>query len=158
MLSFIGFQQSGKSTIGKKLAKHLNWQWIDTDAVLESHYQMPIKAIYQKLGEKDFRDAENQVILDIKGEHLVVSTGGGGVLREENMLHLKQYGKIIFLNIFFETYLRRQQSTPLFSSGTSIEEVFHQRQALYQKYADMIIENDDEHLAIEKILVLIGAT
>lgn len=140
MLSFIGFQQSGKTTMAKYMAEFLHCTWIDTDKLLESRFQMPIKSIYQQLGEKAFRDLESQMILAIENQEAIISTGGGAVLREENMLHLKHLGKIIFLNISFETYLKRQKEAPLFLGTQSIEDVFYQRLSLYQKYAEIIID------------------
>lgn len=123
------------------LAQYMDCRWIDTDKLLEHQFQMPIKALYAQLGEVAFRDAERQVILAIDDKEVIISTGGGAVLCEENMLHLKRLGKIIFLNISFETYLKRQQQVPLFLGAQSIEEVFKKRLNLYQKYADMVIDN-----------------
>lgn len=128
------------------MAEFLDCRWIDTDKLLEMQFQMPIKAIYTQLGEEAFRDAECQGILAIGDTEAIISTGGGAVLREENMLHLKRLGKIIFLNISFETYLKRQQETPLFLGSQSIEEVFYRRSELYYQYADIVIDCDFEFM------------
>ncbi len=140
MLSFIGFQQSGKTTTAKAMSEFLNCSWIDTDKLLESRFQMPIKVLYTQLGEEAFRDVESQVILAIDDNEAIISTGGGAVLREENMLHLKRLGRIVFLNISFETYVKRQQAAPLFLANQRIEDVFEKRLRFYQKYADIIID------------------
>lgn len=122
------------------MSEFLNCSWIDTDKLLESYFQMPIKALYTQLGEEAFRDVESQVILAIDDKEAMISTGGGAVLREENMLHLKRFGKIVFLNISFDTYVKRQQVAPLFLVNQRIEDVFEKRLRFYQKYADIIID------------------
>ena len=94
----IGLMGSGKTTIGKKIAEKLKMKFIDTDELIVQKAQKAINLIFAEDGELFFRDLESEVIEEIsKQENIVISTGGGAVLREENLNNLKKNGVLFYL-------------------------------------------------------------
>ena len=120
----MGFQKSGKTTLGQMLSQHFVWDWVDIDFLMEEKFKQPIQEIYAQLGEARFRNIETELIFQRKGQEKVVSLGGGVVMRQENIQHLKLFRPLIYLKISYETYLRRANSTPLFLQNQSLEQVF----------------------------------
>lgn len=93
----IGMMGCGKTTVGKRLSEQLNMPFIDTDVLIEETYG-PIPKLFER-GEDYFRDAESKIISEIASfEGAVISTGGGVVLREENVKALKEKGFLIFID------------------------------------------------------------
>ena len=91
-----GFMGTGKSIVSRKLVKRLGMSYLDTDELIEEREGIKISAIFQKKGEKYFRQLETQVIKEVASlDNYVISSGGGVVLREENMTALKKNGFII---------------------------------------------------------------
>jgi len=94
-----GFMGTGKSIVSRKLVKRLGMSYLDTDELIEEREGIKISAIFQKKGEKYFRQLETQVIKEVASlDNYVISSGGGVVLREENMTALKKNGFIICLS------------------------------------------------------------
>lgn len=94
----IGLMGSGKSTIGKLIAEKLGIKFADTDDLIIHKAQKPIKQIFAEEGEIFFRDIESKVIEEVsKEENIVISTGGGAVLRDENVESLKKNGILFYL-------------------------------------------------------------
>ncbi len=136
----IGMPGSGKSSIGKLLAKKLNREFIDTDALIESKIGEPIQKFIIDNGEEKFREIEAEIVKDlenIKGK--VIAVGGGTILREENVKILKENGAFIYL----ERELKKLtlKGRPLVSSDT-VEDMFKKREALYNKYKDVAVKNN----------------
>ncbi len=85
-----GYRGTGKTTVGRLVADRLGWPFIDTDPLIEQLAGMPIAQIFQSRGEEYFRDLESQVIADLdKSPQAVISAGGGAILREQNVRHLR---------------------------------------------------------------------
>lgn len=94
----IGLMGSGKTTIGKKVAEKLSMKFVDTDELIVKKAQKSIKQIFAEDGELFFRNLESEVIEEVsKQENIVISTGGGAVLREENIDNLKKNGILFHL-------------------------------------------------------------
>jgi shikimate kinase len=113
----IGFMASGKTTVGKALARRSGRPFIDLDAVIEEKAGMSIPAIFTTVGEKAFRDLESHVVntLPISGD-AVISCGGGVILRDINRERLRQRGFVVWLKSTPEIVLRnagRRDSRPL---------------------------------------------
>jgi len=90
-----GFMATGKSEVGKDLARLLEMEFIDTDDLIEEKVEMKISEIFAKKGEKFFRDLESEIAKEVGGwDNYVIATGGGIVLRQENINSLKKNGKI----------------------------------------------------------------
>lgn len=106
-----GFMGTGKSTVGKVLARRLGSTFLDLDELIEKEAGMPIKEIFSSYGEARFRELETEAIKRLSsgllGDRLVVSTGGGAVVREENRALLKGWGRLVCLKASNEEILRR---------------------------------------------------
>lgn len=137
-----GMPGSGKSTIGKILSKKLNKELIDTDTVITARENTSIPNIFKTKGEKYFRDLESEVIKEYSQKNnLIIATGGGAVLREENIDNLKSNGKIFFLNRPLEQ-IEPTTDRPLSSDKSSLMKRYEERYPIYTKTSDVTIEID----------------
>lgn len=136
----IGFMGTGKSSVGKVLAEKLGVKFVDVDEVIEKTTGMKISEIFSKFGESRFRDIETEIIkLITKKKGQVIATGGGVVLRDENMKQLKESGVIFCLkaseNVIFER-VKGTQNRPLLqveNPKQTIRELLQKRMPLYEK-------------------------
>lgn len=135
----IGMPSSGKSTVGKLIAKRLGREFVDTDDLIYSTHKMSPKNIIENSGEAVFRSLETAIINDLSlKQGLVIATGGGAVEREENIDLLKKNGKLFFLNRKFEG-LCADTSRPLSSNKEQLKALYKRRLPLYKKYADYTV-------------------
>ena len=136
----IGMPSSGKSTVGRLLAEKLGEEFIDTDELITEKIKMPIKDFFALHGEEKFREVESEVIREIAGiGGLVIATGGGAVLRKENLINLRYNGNILFidrpLNLLIPT-----DSRPLSSDRMALENLYMTRYPIYSEACDSRIE------------------
>ena len=137
-----GMPSCGKTTIGKALASKLDWQLIDTDAEIVKKAGKPITDIFAEEGEKAFRDLESQVISDVSMmQGVIISTGGGAILRDENIKALKKNGKVYFIDRKLED-LAATKDRPLSSDIESLKKRYDERYDIYCHTADVRIIND----------------
>ena len=136
-----GMPGSGKTTIGKQLAAELGRPYLDTDLLIEEKTGMPPARIITSRGETAFRDLETRVIRDVAEQTgAVIATGGGAVLRRENVELLRRNGRIFFLDRPVEQ-LMPTEDRPLSSTREAILKRYEERYPIYQKTADAIIDN-----------------
>ncbi len=142
----IGLPGCGKTTIGKILASDFNLDFIDTDLLIEKKEDMKIKNIFEIHGESYFRKLEAGICEKISDfENTVISTGGGIVLNPENIINLKINGMIFFIDRKPENILEslEAEERPLLKDDKNkIFTLDKERNILYKKYADFIIENN----------------
>ena len=135
---------AGKSTIGRQLARLLDWKLVDTDQLIEAAYGVPLQDITDKLGKEAFLDVEAMVICAIKAHRVVLATGGSVVYRENAMSHLRSLGPIAYLDVPLPLILERIARNPsrglAIAPGQSVEDLFREREALYARYADYTID------------------
>lgn len=137
-----GMPSSGKTTVGKYLACITGKEFIDTDDEIVKKIGMDIPSYFAKYGEKAFRDVESEVIGEIsKKNGLIISTGGGAILRKENVRSLKQNGRVYFLNRSLEL-LTPTSSRPLSSDMEALKKRFEERYELYLSSCDVEIKAD----------------
>lgn len=135
-----GMPSCGKTTIGKKLAKRLGRELTDTDRMVIEKIKMPIADYFAAEGEKAFRDRESEAINSIAlRDGMLVATGGGAVLRKENVRDLKRNGVVIFLDRPLEKLISTDDR-PLSSSREALEKRFNERYDIYRSCADIIID------------------
>jgi shikimate kinase len=143
-ITLIGMAGAGKSTVGRQLARLLNWKLMDTDQLIESVYGVPLQDITDKLGKDAFLDVEATVICAIRAHRVVLATGGSVVYRENAMAHLRSLGPIAYLDVPLPVILERIARNPLrglaIAPGQSVEDLFREREALYARYADCTID------------------
>jgi shikimate kinase len=143
-----GFMGTGKTAVGKKLSRLLNMELIDVDTEIEKSQKMTINDIFKKFGEPRFREIETEMIKKLSGkENIIISTGGGAVLKQENLDVLREKGIIVCLLATPETILRRtshNSNRPLLQvedpSG-KIKELLNFRKPFYEK-ADIMIDTE----------------
>ena len=133
-----GMPGSGKSTVGKLLDID-GFSFIDTDAEIEKRCGCTIKELIALKGEKYFRDKETEVIKDVSSEGCrIISTGGGAVLREENIHALKRNGKIFFINAEPER-LVPTDDRPLSDTAEKMKKLYEERIDIYRNTSDVIV-------------------
>jgi shikimate kinase len=144
----IGFMGTGKTAVGRELSRLLSMQLVDVDAEIEAGQKMTINEMFQRLGEKYFRDLETETIRRVAaGKNLIISTGGGAVLREENMEALRENGIVFCLDAHPETILKRtnrSENRPLLRTEdpmAKIKELMNFRRPFYKK-AGMLIDTE----------------
>jgi len=149
----IGFRATGKTTIGKLLAKTLNKRFIDTDNLIERKVGKTISEIVAREGWPGFRKREKAVIRELaKEKNLVLALGGGAVLDKENVEYLKKNGFFVWLKANSKTILQRlkQDKKTTFQRPSltgkpleaEIKEVLKERIPVYQDVADKSIDTD----------------
>jgi shikimate kinase len=142
----VGLMGSGKTSVGKLFAKRTGRLFIDTDNEIIKESDMTITEIFNKFGENHFRDLEHKVLSKAKSiENHVISTGGGVILKLENIKIMKNSGTIIFLDVDVETQLSRvknKKNRPLLDSNNMIENLVNikkERDYIYKNISDYII-------------------
>ncbi len=149
----VGMPGSGKTTVGKKLAQKLNRKFYDTDVVItEKEGTTPAEIIRTK-GEQAFRDIESAVCRELASEQgVIIATGGGAVLRKENVFNLKKNGLLFFIDRPLEA-IKPTEDRPLSSSEDKLRQVYEYRYPIYTRETDYHIVSDNilEH-TIEKVL------
>ena len=136
-----GMPGSGKTTVGKLLAEALGRKFVDTDVLIAEKTGLSPAEIITRQGEPAFRDLETQVIRDLASETgIVIATGGGAVLRGENVDFLRMNGKVFFLNRPVEQ-LMPTADRPLSSSREAILKRYEERYPIYCTTADVVIDN-----------------
>ena len=147
-----GMPGCGKSTLGKMLAERLGKQMVETDEIISQEAGMPIKDIFAEYGEQHFRDLESEVIkrYSVKGG-AVISTGGGAILRKENVEALRLNGVIVFIDRPLDC-LETSDSRPLSNDRSKLEKLYEERYQIYRDTADIIIEtNGTKEESAEKL-------
>ena len=140
----IGMPGSGKSTVGRIIAQKLNMTFLDLDTEIESYLKMSIPDVFAKKGEAFFRDAETHCAKALaKREALVIATGGGVILRQENMNALSENSVIVFLDRPLKAILGEDLSgRPLLKDNTErLYKLYNERIDLYKKYGEYKIES-----------------
>lgn len=147
MISLVGLPGSGKSTVGKQLARRLHLPFFDSDQIIEGRVGSSVKSYFEREGEDRFRALEESVIdeLTLLADG-VLSTGGGAVLRSLNRTHLRQRGKVIYLKSTPDELFRRLKhdvNRPLLQVADPLgrlRELFVARDPLYRETAHFVIE------------------
>jgi shikimate kinase len=171
VIALVGLPGSGKSTVGKQLARKLAFSFIDTDQVIESRLGCSIREYFEREGEERFRDLEQQVITELvapsavqasanPAEGRVVSTGGGAVLRLINRHALRDNCHVVYLRATAEELFRRlrhDKTRPLLQVAdplARLRELYKQRDPLYLECAHHVIETGRPSVQILVNMVL----
>ena len=150
-ICLIGMPYSGKSSIGKVLAEKLNKKFVDVDDYITEKYNRTPKDIIENDGEDYFRDIESDVIKTISNmTNTIIATGGGSVLREENVDRLKMNSVIIYIKRLNPIF---SNNRPLAKNKTMFDELYQKRKHIYENSCDIIIDNEkDIEICINEII------
>lgn len=145
----VGPMGAGKTTIGKRLAKALKKSFVDTDHELETRTGASIPTIFEMEGEEGFRNREVAVIDDLSQRNdIILSTGGGAILRKENRTVFNTRGTTVFLNTSVQQQLRRagkDSNRPLLQTpdpAATLQALWNIRLPLYESVADLTVLTD----------------
>lgn len=150
----IGMPGCGKSTLGKKLAEKLNYEFIDMDTYIERQACMFIDEIFEAYGEAFFRALETNTLKEfLKLENVIIATGGGVI---KNKTHKKLMdGKCVFLNVSLDDLKERLDNSdiirPLLKTKT-VYELYDERKDLYDYFKDIEVDNTNIDKAIDSIM------
>lgn len=147
MISLIGLPGSGKSTVGRQLARRLQLPFYDSDHVIEERLGCPIRVAFERDGEPAFRDLEEAVLDELTQiPRAVVSTGGGAVIRPVTRQRLRERGQVVYLNSTPDEIFRRLRhdvNRPLLQVADPLgrlRDLYAQRDPLYRETARFVIE------------------
>lgn len=155
---FVGMPAAGKSTVGIVAAKRLGYDFIDTDLLIQKREGMLLKEIIREKGNEGFLAIENQINKELEASRAVISPGGSVIYCEEAMEHFKKIGVIVYLRASFETIRRRipnlKKRGVIVPEGQTFRELYEERVKLFEKYADIIVDEDVMYLenTIERVL------
>ena len=147
-ITLIGMAGAGKSTIGKKLAKLLEFNFLDGDIMIEEKINQSIQSFLDHHGGKEFTKIEEEILLSIDLNKTVLATGGSAVLSDTAMNFLKKESEVIFLDVSYknisERILNLSERGLVRESNQSLQDTYNQRLNLYKKYADHVVINDGD--------------
>lgn len=149
-ISLIGFMGTGKSTISELLAEQLECSLVDLDAYIEKKAKTSISSMFEEYGEAYFRQKETEAVYDMADckDMMVLSCGGGTVLKDENVSVLKSFSKVVLLTATPETvYHRVKNSTnrPILNGNMNVEYIaslMERRKERYLTVCDVFVETD----------------
>lgn len=150
----IGMPGVGKSTVGVVLAKILGYHFVDADIVIQQREGRLLKDIIECEGVEGFIKIENKINSEINGERTIIATGGSAVYGTEAMEHYKEIGTIVYLKLGFKAIAGRlgniKNRGVVLKEGQDLKSLYEERCVLYEKYADIII--DEAGLGVEETI------
>lgn len=165
-LILVGMMGSGKTTVGRALARQLGKQFVDSDEEIQRRTGVTIPHIFDVEGEAGFRQRESAAIADlVMRNNIVLATGGGAVLAEQNRELLHQNGLVIYLRASVHDLWQRtrnDRNRPLLQTGdprAKLTELFQQRDPLYTEVADIVMPSSKQsvHTLVQKLADEIAA-
>ena len=138
---------AGKSSIGKKLANYLKFNFIDSDQLIETSQKKSLQEVLVKNGIEEFKKIEEAAILSVGFTETVLATGGSAIFSKKAMNHIKSNSSVIYLEVSFEDIMDRISdfSNRGFIKGAdqTMEDAFNERETIYREFADHIVTNND---------------
>jgi len=142
----IGMPGSGKSTVGVVLAKIMGYHFLDCDLLIQEKEGRLLSEIISQEGCEGFLQAEDRIISQIICDRTIIATGGSAVYGEHAMEHLRKIGTVVYLMISKEELKKRlgdlKDRGVAMKEGQTLKELYDERIGLYEKYADVIIDQD----------------
>ena len=148
VITFIGMPGCGKSCMGRAVAGKLKMKLIDSDRLIERRYGKKLQELIDELGVEEFRRIEEETLLSIEGDNLIISTGGSAIFGKEAMEHLKNTSTVVYLRVPYEVIEKRLGSLKrrgvVFEEGQTLRDIYDVRCPLYEKYADIVIDCNND--------------
>ncbi|WP_028571241.1 homoserine kinase [Desulfonatronum lacustre] len=146
-VSLIGMAGAGKSTLGRALAQDLGWALVDTDRLMEAHWGAPLQTLLDRFGLDGFLRAEEDVVAKLWLWRTVVATGGSVVYGPRAVGRLRELGPVVYLRVGVGTVCDRVRDARgrglARRPGQSLEQLYAEREPLYQAAADLALDMDD---------------
>ena len=161
-ITLIGMPASGKSSVGVVLAKRLGKKFVDTDIVIQEKYGKLLKELIEEHGDEGFREIEDEVNAGLDLDNSIISPGGSVVYGEKAMQHLKEISVIIYLELSYTAIKSRlgdlRERGITLKEGQSLKDLYLERVPLYEKYADITVNEMKKTLAktIDEICERLG--
>jgi shikimate kinase len=147
----IGMPGSGKSTVGVLLAKALGYDFVDTDLLIQLREGCTLEELLRRKGIDAFLDIEGEVCAALEAENTVIATGGSAVYREHAMERLRADGRLVYLQVELPELTRRLSDLAgrgvALREGQTLEDLYTERIALYERWADLTVAEGDMTLA-----------
>ncbi len=154
---FVGMPASGKSTVGVIVAKVMGMNFIDSDIVIQQRENTKLNELIEEHGIDDFLKREEQALLSINVDNTVIATGGSAIYSDAGMKHLSNNATILYLKESLDNLKDRLTDLKargvVIRPGESIEQMYATRSVLYEKYADIIVE--EKGTSIEDTVFLV---
>ena len=142
----IGMPGSGKTTIGTELSEKIGYGYVDSDSVIVAREGKRLPEIIEAVGREGFLDIEAKVNSELCADRCVIATGGSVIYRDRTMQKLKTMGKLVYLQLSYDTIERRlgdlKARGVALKEGFTLRDLYEERTPLYEKYADIVVKLD----------------
>ena len=142
----IGMPGCGKTTIGTELSEKIGYGYVDSDSVIVAREGKRLSEIIAEIGREAFLDIEAKVNSELCADRCVIATGGSVIYRDYAMQKLKEMGKVVYLQLSYETIERRlcdlKSRGVALKDGFTLRDLYEERIPLYEKYADITVKLD----------------
>ncbi|MBQ3372016.1 MAG: shikimate kinase [Oscillospiraceae bacterium] len=161
---FVGMPASGKSTVGVLLAKALAMDFVDTDILIQKKTGKRLEELIRENGVDGFLRIEEKVCAALEANDSVIATGGSVVYSQDAVDHLKSIGTVVYLQVDFDVLKNRLKDViergVIIKNGQTLEDLYNERVLLYEKYADITIQEkrmslDETVKEVHKIVVML---
>ena len=143
----IGLPTAGKSTLGVVLAKIRQCDFLDTDILIQKREGKRLEEIIRDIGQDAFLDLEGDVCASLNVKNTVIATGGSVIYRPFAMEHLKKLGTVVYLKISLKSLKERlgdvKSRGVVLKEGQTLDDLYEERVALYERYADIVVEEGE---------------
>lgn len=142
-VTFIGMAGAGKTTVGRLVARALDWAFADSDHIIEAAFAAPLQSVADAMSKEAFIDVEAEIVGRLRLSRTVIATGGSVVYRSRTMEHLAGLGPVAYLDVPMDVILERIARNPdrglAIDPGQTLEELFREREELYRRYASISV-------------------
>ena len=160
-LVLIGMPSCGKSVTGVLLAKILNKKFVDVDLMIQEKAGKGLQAIIDEDGIDAFKKMEEEVILSIDFNNTVIATGGSAIYYDAAMMHLKETGRVVYIDVPIEDIKKRLKNIKTrgvaMGKGQTLDDLYNIRRPLYEKYADITVTSCNKNSMEETVEAILAA-
>ena len=149
-ITLIGMPGSGKSTVGVVLAKRLGRRFVDSDLVIQDRHGKLLHELITEYGVEGFWQIESDVNASLDLENSIIATGGSACYEPEGMQHLREISTVVYLKLPYEEVEKRlgdlNARGVTLQLGQTLRDLYDERTPLYEKYADIVVDEEDKDL------------